>query len=209
MLWVDALHRLIDGEELFRGTLTQTSVYPREVAKGALARSACSVALYHNHPSGHPEPSQADERLTQTLKTESRIHLYTLGHTTAPCSDFELNRRLAEIREVGAVHHLGADSILSIRARMGDGIFPSEVARRAMFSRGKIGGKWRARGGRLSGNGSCTNRPIRAAPTKRPQCNPPTLSMAGAVWDLLVLPCEPLPPKRLPDPGETVQTRSG
>lgn len=69
VLWLDAQHRLIDAEELFRGTLTQTSVYPREVVKGALARNACSVILYHNHPSGHPEPSPADERLTQNLKT--------------------------------------------------------------------------------------------------------------------------------------------
>lgn len=54
--------------EMFRGTLTQTSVYPREVVKAALERNAASVILVHNHPSGHPEPSRADEHLTQTLK---------------------------------------------------------------------------------------------------------------------------------------------
>ena len=54
---------------LFRGTLTQTSVYPREVLKSVMARNAAAVAFVHNHPSGNPEPSLADERLTMTLKT--------------------------------------------------------------------------------------------------------------------------------------------
>jgi len=53
---------------LFRGTLTQTSVYPREVVKGALARNAAALAVAHNHPSGEVEPSRADELLTQNLK---------------------------------------------------------------------------------------------------------------------------------------------
>jgi len=69
VLWLDARHWLIDAEELFRGTLTQTSVYPREVVKAALAKNACSVILYHNHPSGSAEPSRADELLTGNLKT--------------------------------------------------------------------------------------------------------------------------------------------
>ena len=55
-------------EELFRGTLTQTSVYPREVVKRALALNAAAVVLAHNHPRGAAEPSRADELLTQTLK---------------------------------------------------------------------------------------------------------------------------------------------
>jgi DNA repair protein RadC len=67
-LWLDAQNRLIAEEELFRGTLTQTSVYPREVVKRALAHNAASVILAHNHPSGLAEPSQADELLTQALK---------------------------------------------------------------------------------------------------------------------------------------------
>ena len=62
------LHRLIVLEELFRGTLTQTSVYPREVVVRALALNAASVELAHNHPSGSAQPSRADEALTQTLK---------------------------------------------------------------------------------------------------------------------------------------------
>ena len=68
VLFLDSQHRLIALEELFRGTLTQTSVYPREVVVRALALNAASVVLAHNHPSGTAKPSRADEALTQTLK---------------------------------------------------------------------------------------------------------------------------------------------
>jgi hypothetical protein len=64
----DAQNRLVAMEELFRGTLTQTSVYPREVVLRALSHQAASVVLAHNHPSGTVQPSRADEALTQTLK---------------------------------------------------------------------------------------------------------------------------------------------
>ncbi len=67
-LFLDAQHKLIALEELFRGTLTQTSVYPREVVMRALHHHAAAVVLAHNHPSGGVEPSRADEALTQTLK---------------------------------------------------------------------------------------------------------------------------------------------
>jgi DNA repair protein RadC len=67
-LWLDAQNRLIAWEELSRGTLTQTSVYPREVVKRALAYNAAAVILAHNHPSGLAEPSAADESLTRALK---------------------------------------------------------------------------------------------------------------------------------------------
>lgn len=67
-LWLDAQNRLIVAEELFRGSLTQTSVYPREVVKKALHNNAAAVVLAHNHPSGVPEPSSADELLTRELK---------------------------------------------------------------------------------------------------------------------------------------------
>lgn len=67
-LFLDAQHRLIAMEELFRGTLSQTSVYPREVVVRALHHHAAAVILAHNHPSGGVEPSRADEVLTQTLK---------------------------------------------------------------------------------------------------------------------------------------------
>ncbi len=65
---LDAQNRVIAVEELFRGTLTQTSVYPREVVKFALARGAAGIIFAHNHPSGLAEPSQADELLTRTLR---------------------------------------------------------------------------------------------------------------------------------------------
>jgi DNA repair protein RadC len=68
VLFLDAQHRLIAVEELFRGTLTQTSVYPREVVARALHLNAAAVVLAHNHPSGCAEPSRADEALTQNLK---------------------------------------------------------------------------------------------------------------------------------------------
>ncbi len=68
-LFLDAQNRLIAAEELFRGTLTQTSVYPREVVKQALYHNAAAVIFAHNHPSGVAEPSRADEALTQALKT--------------------------------------------------------------------------------------------------------------------------------------------
>ncbi|WP_233584873.1 JAB domain-containing protein [Aquabacterium soli] len=69
VLYLNAQHVLIEAEEMFRGTLTQTSVYPREVVKSALAHNAASVLLAHNHPSGQLSPSSADELLTQTLKS--------------------------------------------------------------------------------------------------------------------------------------------
>ena len=67
-LFLDSQNRLIAAEELFRGTLTQTAVYPREVVKRALQVNAAGVMFAHNHPSGVAEPSHADETLTQTLK---------------------------------------------------------------------------------------------------------------------------------------------
>lgn len=67
-VFLDAQNCVISIQELFRGTLTQTSVYPREVVIEALACQAASVILAHNHPSGSAKPSRADESLTQTLK---------------------------------------------------------------------------------------------------------------------------------------------
>ena len=68
-LFFDAQHRLVEAEELFRGTLTQTAVYPREVVKRALHWNAGAVIFAHNHPSGVAEPSRADEHLTRSLKS--------------------------------------------------------------------------------------------------------------------------------------------
>lgn len=67
VLFLDVKNRLLASEEMFRGTLTHTSVYPREVVKAALGYNAASVMLAHNHPSGTPEPSEADLILTRAL----------------------------------------------------------------------------------------------------------------------------------------------
>jgi len=80
-LFLDAQHRVIRAEELFRGTLTQTSVYPREVVKAALAANAAAVIFAHNHPSGVAEPSQADELLTRQLtEALSLVDVHVLDH---------------------------------------------------------------------------------------------------------------------------------
>lgn len=68
VIFLDAQHRVLAAEELFHGTLTQTSVYPREVVKRALFHNAAAVILAHNHPSGVAEPSQSDRLLTDALK---------------------------------------------------------------------------------------------------------------------------------------------
>jgi DNA repair protein RadC len=67
-VFLDAQHRVIACEEIFRGTLSQTSVYPREIVKASLAHNAAALIFAHNHPSGVAEPSRADELLTQSLK---------------------------------------------------------------------------------------------------------------------------------------------
>ncbi|KIO49979.1 DNA repair protein RadC [Nitrosospira sp. NpAV] len=67
-IFLDSQNRTVATEELFNGTLTQTSVYPREVVKRALHHNAAAIIFAHNHPSGVAEPSQADEILTQSLK---------------------------------------------------------------------------------------------------------------------------------------------
>ena len=67
-IWLDAQHRAIDFEVAFKGTLTQTSVYPREIVKHALERNAAAVIFAHNHPSGVAQPSRSDELLTRDLK---------------------------------------------------------------------------------------------------------------------------------------------
>ena len=88
-LYLDAQNHLIEADELFRGTLTQTSVYPREIVKQALRRNAAAVIFAHNHPSGIAEPSRADELLTASLKqalslVDVRVldHLIVAGNNT-------------------------------------------------------------------------------------------------------------------------------
>jgi DNA repair protein RadC len=78
---LDAQHRTISAECLFTGTLSQTSVYPREVVKAALSRNAACVIFAHNHPSGVAEPSHADELLTRTLKNAlALVDVQVLDH---------------------------------------------------------------------------------------------------------------------------------
>ena len=80
-VFLDAQNRVIVASELFRGTLTQTSVYPREVVKHALAHNAAAVILAHNHPSGVAEPSIQDQSLTRTLtEALSLIDVKVLDH---------------------------------------------------------------------------------------------------------------------------------
>jgi len=81
VLFLDAQNRVLGVEELFRGTLTQTSVFPREIVKSALRENAAAVLFAHNHPSGVAEPSRADEALTQTLKhTLALVDVKVLDH---------------------------------------------------------------------------------------------------------------------------------
>lgn len=81
VMFLDAQNRLIAAEEMFRGTLTQTSVYPREIVKRAIEHNAASVIFAHNHPSGNTTPSRADEQLTYTLKSALQlIDIRVLDH---------------------------------------------------------------------------------------------------------------------------------
>lgn len=91
VLFLDAQHRIIADEHMFRGTLTQTSVYPREVVKAALAHNAAALVLYHNHPSGASDPSKADEMLTDNLKRALQlVDVRVLDHIVigATCVSF-------------------------------------------------------------------------------------------------------------------------
>lgn len=81
LLMLDCKHRVIAFHELFRGTLDGASVYPREIVKVALEHNAAAVILVHNHPSGDPEPSQADRKLTDKLKEAlNLVGVQTLDH---------------------------------------------------------------------------------------------------------------------------------
>jgi len=80
VLFLDVQNRMLALEELFRGTLTQTSVYPREIVLRALHHQAAAVVLAHNHPSGTAQPSRADEALTQTLKAALALIVRVLDH---------------------------------------------------------------------------------------------------------------------------------
>jgi DNA repair protein RadC len=86
-IWLDAQHRVIKFDEPFRGTLTQTSVYPREVVKMALQTNAAAVIFAHNHPSGVAQPSQADELLTHNLRDAlALVEVKVLDHFIIACN---------------------------------------------------------------------------------------------------------------------------
>jgi len=88
ILFLDAQQRLIACEELFRGTLTQTSVYPREVVRRALTLNCASVILSHNHPSGIAEPSRADQILTRELQSALKlVDVQVLDHIIVAAAD--------------------------------------------------------------------------------------------------------------------------
>ena len=97
VMFLDTQNRLITVETMFTGTLSQTSVYPREVVRAALRHNAAAVILSHNHPSGSTQPSRADERLTQTLKqalalVDVRVldHIITAGGQSASMAEMGL-----------------------------------------------------------------------------------------------------------------------
>ena len=81
VIHLDSQHRVIEYVEMFRGTVSQTSVYPREIVKEALVRNSAAMILVHNHPSGLAEPSRADEVLTQTVKAAlSLVDVRVIDH---------------------------------------------------------------------------------------------------------------------------------
>ena len=97
VLFLDAQNRAIEFRELFYGTLTQTSVYPREVMRAALGLNAAAIILTHNHPSGSTQPSRADEQLTSTLKTALALvdvrvldHIITAGGSSLSMAEIGL-----------------------------------------------------------------------------------------------------------------------
>ena len=92
VLFLDSQNRLIEAREMFRGTLNQTAVYPREIVSAALTLNAAAVILAHNHPSGVAEPSAADRLLTDALKSAlSSVDIAVLDHLIAAgsgCTSF-------------------------------------------------------------------------------------------------------------------------
>lgn len=89
VLFLDSQHRVIELREMFKGTVSQTSVYPREIARAALLLNATAVILTHNHPSGSTKPSRADEAITEVIKTALALldvrvldHIITAGGTS-------------------------------------------------------------------------------------------------------------------------------
>lgn len=96
-LWLDSQNRVLATEDLFFGTLTQTSVYPRELVRRAVTLNAAAVILTHNHPSGEPRPSRADESITKAIKSalalvDCRVldHIITAAASAASMAELGL-----------------------------------------------------------------------------------------------------------------------
>ncbi|MFK8050308.1 MAG: DNA repair protein RadC [Halioglobus sp.] len=88
VLYLNAQHGLIEVEELFAGTIDGAAVYPREIAKAALAHNAAAVILGHNHPSGTPEPSAADRRITERITSAlGLLDIRVLDHVIVSTKD--------------------------------------------------------------------------------------------------------------------------
>lgn len=88
-LFLDSCYRLIECQELFPGSITQTAVYPREILKKALSRNASALIVAHNHPSGNPDPSDADKELTKILiKALELVDIPLLDHLIISNSGF-------------------------------------------------------------------------------------------------------------------------
>lgn len=88
VLYLNSQHRLIDVDELFMGTIDGAAVYPREIAKAALARNAAAVILGHNHPSGTTEPSAADKRITERIVSSlGLLDIRVLDHVIVSTQD--------------------------------------------------------------------------------------------------------------------------
>jgi DNA repair protein RadC len=97
VLWLDTRHRVIDAEHLFTGTIDGCEIHPRIVAKRALETNAAAVVLFHNHPSGNPEPSEADRRITARLKQVlALLDVRVLDHVV-------LGALRDQLREAGAL----------------------------------------------------------------------------------------------------------
>lgn len=87
-IFLDTQHRVIESVELFRGTIDQSSVYPREVVKEAFKHNAAAVIFAHNHPSGQPEPSAADRKITERLKEAlGTLDIRVLDHLVVGAGD--------------------------------------------------------------------------------------------------------------------------
>ncbi len=124
VLFLDAQHRIIALKQMFRGTVTQTSVYPREVVKEALAVNAAAVVLAHNHPSGSVDPSRADEFLTQTLKSALALvdvrvldHLVVAGADVCSFAERGLVEAALGASAAPLLHALRPDRSAGCRAR--------------------------------------------------------------------------------------------